>query len=183
MVISYDDRGNATSQYWYDDKGALADTPWRYSGVESEYDSHGELVRKEYIYRDGTRGTNAQVAHLESDNTPAAAETEQEPAVVVVCLVETQGQMLSKGYRGYYIVLKFEDWDVETGDIDSFAETLFATRGKEKHLVLWQLDENNIEGGTVYDEVFSTEPLSARVMDYKVLPIVKETAIKKLNKH
>lgn len=183
IVISYDDRGNVTSHYWYDSKGALADTPRLYSGVEQSYDSHGNVTKTIYIYKDGTRGDHPLSPQTEVAANEANAQMNEEPAVVIVCLVETQGQMLSKGYRGYYIVLKFEDWNVETGDIDSFAETLSATRGKEKHLVLWQLDENNLAGGTVYDEVFSTEPLSARLMDYKVLPIVKETAIKKLHEH
>lgn len=182
-LMSYDDRGNVSSHYWYDEKGRLAETPWRYSGMEREYDAHGNSVKTVYVYQDGSKGAHPLDQSPDTSGNEAESEAEPEYEVAVVCLVETQGQMMSKGYRGYYIVLQLEDWNIETGTIDTFAEVLSATRGKEKHLVLWQLDENDIEGGTVYDETFSTEPLSARLMDYKVMPIVKKIGIKKLHNH
>ena len=168
VLFKYDDFGNVVEQSWLDADDKPAVTPWAYWKVNRQYAPDGELLKVLYTLPDGRVSERMPQSGAPQGDLPTAEVKEQIPEEMlrlVLCSVEGPGQMWNAGYKGLYVVLQFEDWITGESNLDKFAEVIGATRGKKKHLVLWRFDENDPEGGEIFEETFSEEPLTARFMD------------------
>lgn len=168
VINKYNDFGFITEQTWLDEYDKPSENPWGFWKVQQDYDNFGRRTKALFWLPDGTvtdirpqagapRG--AEAADDVKKNFP------KEMLFLVLCSVEGQGQMWDEGYRGLYVVLEFETWKVGENSLNEFGELIQNTRGKRKHLVLWRFDENDPEGGEVFDQTFSEAPLTARLMD------------------
>ncbi len=187
VLFTYDDLGHTTGKQWLDAEGKAASTRWGYSREQGIYDEYGNIVSTTYTLPDGTVTTTRPNPNL-PEGAKATEEVKkaipEELRVLVICSIEGEGQMWDNGYRGMYVLLQFENWEVGKGDLNAFCEELNSTRGKKKHLILWRFDPENPEGGEIFDQTFSEQPLSARLMDQQCpddqLP---RLAMKKLEEH
>ncbi len=168
VLFKYDDFGNIVEQTWLDADDKPSDNPWGYWKIKNEYDQRGNRVKSWYTLPDGTV-TNRRPSNggpnggLADESTRASLP--EELRSLILCSVEGLGQMWDEGYRGMYVVLRFNDWVVGVNNIEDFSKTIRSAAGNPKHVILWRFDENNPEGGEIFDQTFSEAPLTARFMD------------------
>lgn len=165
-IWTFDRFGRLTKTQWLDAVDKPAQTPWGYWGYEDVFDEYGRSKRS-YFMCDGSISESAAIGQNTAVNDAGELDGAKSPVVTSVVLVsiEGPGQMWDAGYKGVFIVLQFDNWKTGENTIEDFGEVVTATRGKKKHMVFWRFDENNPEGGEVFEVTFNEAPLAARLMD------------------
>lgn len=164
VINKYDIYGNLAEQSFYDKNGHLANTPWTWSRRLQTFNEKGQVFSDTYYMPDGSVNTYQMSENgefkLKSD---LEIELPVEDRLIIILQVESYGQMFESGFRGVYVILEFNEWNM-TQDLESFTLALMQSKGKKKHLVLLPVG-NKLGEEEVIEHTFSEDPLSARIMD------------------
>ena len=167
VVHRYDIYGNLAEQSYYDKNGHLASTPWTWSRRLQTFNEKGEELSDTYYMPDGSVNTYQRSENGEFKlKNDLVVELPEKDRQIIILQVEGYGQMFESGFRGVYVILEFNEWNM-TQDLESFTLTLMRSKGKKKHLVL--LPFGNKLGEEVLEHTFSEDALGARIMDYNPL--------------
>lgn len=163
-INKYDIYGNLSEQSYYDKNGHLANTPWTWSRRLQTFNEKGQALSDTYYMPDGSVNTyqRSENGGFESKSDLDVVLPEKDRQIIIL-QVEGYGQMFESGFRGVYVILEFNEWNM-TQDLESFTLTLMGSKGKKKHLVLLPVG-NKLGEEEVIEHTFSEDALSARIMD------------------
>ena len=163
-VNGYDKRGNLIEQSYYDKNNHMAHTPYGWARRLQTYNDRGQCIKDVYHYfADGKWQVEVyDPLKRQEDNTEKGEAINEGTFILIALKVENYGQMYEKGFEGSYFVLELNDWTMYDG-MDSFVEEMMRGKDKPKRLVLQPWNKK----GEVIEFTFSTDPLSARLMDWQ----------------